>query len=430
MHRPICRSTLALLGLTCLTLVGCSAQRLATQAVSFNLTVERAQNEMLLLNVIRAKDRLPMYLSGISGLTGNVQTALTSSLGSTYTDARAKKVTTAEEITDTLTRAYTPSVGATFSKNPTFTLAVLDTQEFMRGFLAPLGKDTLNYYWTQGWPRELLLYLLVQRVEIQEKDQPLKVLRNYPNSADPNVSDMKGFAQWVQTEFLAKDPQIESVPVPVNIGPELPAAEVTNLRKLIELAKEGLLLKKVETQAGQEERYQLQKQQTDLRFRLASDPADPKVAADKSQYNQTVARQTEMVAVTQIGTKTVTFVLRSPEALIYYLGELTRLENREKNPLTPYVCIQGQYQPLFVALPSGSCDDTLVDADTGRERYSIPPTKLASSTDTCTDGSLDLRKPDCEGGRSMQALRLLNQIISLHKSAKDNPSTALVRVID
>ena len=231
MHRPIRRSTFAL-GLICLTLVGCTAQRLATQAVSFNLTVERAQNEMLLLNVIRAKDRLPMYLSGISGLTGNVQTTLTSSLGSTYTDARATKTApgaTAAEVTDTLTRAYTPSVGATFSKNPTFTLAVLDTQEFMRGFLTPLGKDTLNYYWTQGWPRELLLYLLVQRVEIQEKDQPLKVLRNYPDSADPNVSDMKEFADWVQTEFLAKDPQIVALPVPVAIGTELPASEVTNL---------------------------------------------------------------------------------------------------------------------------------------------------------------------------------------------------------
>jgi hypothetical protein len=419
-----------LLGLTALMLTGCSAQRLATQAVSFNLTVERAQNEMLLLNVIRAKDRLPMYLSGISGLTGNVQTTLTSSLGSTYTDARATKTApgaTAAEITDTLTRAYTPSVGATFSKNPTFTLAVLDTQEFMRGFLTPLGKDILNYYWTQGWPRELLLYLLVQRVEIQEKDKPLEVLRNYPDSADPDVSEMKEFALWVQAEFLAKDPQIESVPVPVNIGPELPAAEVTSLERLIEVAKEGLSVTKVDSKG---ELYQLQKQQTDLRFRLAPDPADPKVAADKSQYNQNVARQTERVAVTQIGTKTVTFVLRSPEALIYYLGELTRLENRATSPLTPYVCIQGKYQPLFVARLTGTCGEGLVAADTGRERYSIPPTSLANATDSCAAGSLDLRTPECEGGRSMQALRLLNQIISLQKSAKDNPSTALVRVID
>src|SRR3954465_9721423 len=93
---------------------GCSSHRqLATQAVSFNLTVERAQNEMLLLNVIRAKDRLPMYISSISGLTGNVQTTLTGGLGNTYTDAAARAKTAAAApsatVTDTLTRAYTPS---------------------------------------------------------------------------------------------------------------------------------------------------------------------------------------------------------------------------------------------------------------------------------------------------------------------------------
>src|SRR6185503_3403286 len=112
------------------------------------------------------------------------------------------------------------SVGATLSKNPTFSLAVLDTQEFMRGFLTPLGKDTLNYFWTQGWPRELLLYLLVQRVEIQEEGKALQILRNYPDSADANVAEMRAFAEWVET-FLARDPQIDSVSVPVDIGPEL-----------------------------------------------------------------------------------------------------------------------------------------------------------------------------------------------------------------
>lgn len=217
------------------------------------------------------------------------------------------------------------------------------------------------------------------------------------------------------------------MPVPLAIGPELPASEVTNLERLIAVAKEGLSVTKADPKG---ERYQLQRQQTDFRFRLAKEPAPAAESADKREYNRNVAQENQKVAVTQIGTETVTFVLRSPEALIYYLGELARLENRETEPLTPYICIQGQFQPLFVALPEGTCGDTLVDADTGREKYSIPPTKLANVTDNCERGSLALRKPECEGGRSMQALRLLNQIISLQKSAKDNPSTALVRVID
>jgi hypothetical protein len=464
MHRSFRFSFPSLLALSGLLLTGCSSQRLATQAVSFNLTLERAQNEMLLLNIIRAKDRLPMYISGISGLTGNVQTTLTSSLGHTYTDAGAKKaaeavsgaataVTTTKEITDTLTRAYTPSIGATFSKNPTFTLAVLDTQEFIRGFLAPVGKDTLHYYWTtQDWPPELLFYLLVQRVEIQEEDGMPRVLRNYPDSSDSKVREMEEFAQWAQEDFLAKDPQIVSVPIPESIGPALLASEVTNLEGLIAVAKEGLSITKIDpatnatvSEEREEARYQLQKLKMDLRFRLGSSADEGSSAkeeseesATKREYNRNIAQEKERMAVTQAGEKTVTFVLRSPEALIYYLGQLARLENRDDNPLTPYVCIQGQYQPLFVARPAGICGETLVDADTGRARYSIPPTALANKSDGCGEdenGKLSLRPTStqatqCEGGRSMQAMRLLNQIISLQKSAKDNPGTALVRLIN
>jgi hypothetical protein len=47
----------------------------------------------------------------------------------------------------------------------------------------------------------------------------------------------------------------------------------------------------------------------------------------------------------------------------------------------------------------------------------------------CSRGALELREPSCESGRSMQALRLLSQVMSLQKSAKDLPTPALVRVI-
>jgi hypothetical protein len=138
--------------------------------------------------------------------------------------------------------------------------------------------------------------------------------------------------------------------------------------------------------------------------------------------------------VVQVVRQKVTFLLRSPEAIIYYLGELARLGNREDNPKAAYVCVQGRYQPLFVALPAGSCPDSLVDADSGRGKYSIPPIGETLDEDVCDKdteaGKLVLRKPACDSGRSMQALRLLNQLISLQKSAEDNPATGLVRLID
>jgi hypothetical protein len=425
--RHLFHRLLAIPSVAVLTLAACSAHRqLARQAVDFNLTVEKAQNEMLLLNVIRAKERLPLYLTGISNLTGSVETAFTAGLTGTYTGERESTRSSAPSTVNLLSRSYTPSLGATLTAAPTFTLTVLDTQEFMRGFLDPLGKETLAFFWSQGWPPELLVYLLVQQVEISEDGKPTRVLRNHPDSADPDLEDLKSFAEWVHRDFLAQSPEIEEVSVPVSIGPELAEAEVANLNNLVAMAKEGLVLEKVE---GEKDRYQLQKQGQDVRFHLASNAkVDAEEPKEKQPYFRSLAQKPEKMGVSGIGSKSITFALRSPEAVLYYLGELTRLANR-KDPLVPLICIQGQFQPLFLALPAGACSESLVDADTGRERFSIPPTDLGASAETCDAGALRLEEPACESGRSMQAISLLGQLISLQKSAKDLPSTSLVRVI-
>ena len=450
MSRQFARLIAASVSVAALALGGCSSHRqLATQAVSFNLAVEKAQNEMLLLNVIRAKDRLPMYMTGISSLSGNVQTTLTTSLGGSYSRTRGH----VPAGLDTLARGLTPSATGTLSTNPNFTLAVLDTQEFMRGFLSPIGKDTLAYYWNQGWPQELLLNLLVQRVVIEAKDRPPLVFDNHPDSDDPNLGNVKSFGCWLR-DFLARDPQIEEVQVIEDLGPQLSRGEVNDVAKLVQIAKEGMLIRKVNPD---KEVYQLQRQRTDLRFKLrprsgnagrgpecdaalssylpetpAAEPKSDQTSQQRQQYDQSLQDKGK-VGVTLAGSTTITFVLRSPEALMYYLGELMRVANRQASPKMPYVCIQGRFQPVFVALPTGRCEDGLLEADSGRGRYSVPPASLpgfGGASAPCEKGELRIEDAQCEGGRSMQALRLVSQIMSLQKSAKDLPSTATVRLID
>lgn len=420
---------------------GCSSHRqLAMQAVSFNLTVEKAQNEMLLLNVIRAKDRLPMYMTGISSLTGNVQTTLSTGMGASYTRSKGIGL-------DTITRSVTPSAGATLSTNPTFSLAVLDTQEFMRGFLSPVGMETLDYYWGQGWPRSLLLYLLVQRVEIESTSGAPQVWENYPESEDPELRKVKRFGCWL-SRFLARNPRIETVTVTENVGPQLSKDEVSDVAKLVQIAKEGLIL----SQVGNQDVYQLQRLRTATRFALGPKPSQPgspnrssdcadagassgppeTPAADASRQGKP---DEQVMAAGQIRVKTtgsgaLTLFLRSPEGVIYYLGELMRSANRKDSPKIPYFCLQSHLQPLFVALPTGLCKETLLEADAGRGGFSVPAGQGGAQA-PCEEGEIWLEDATkCEPGRSMQSLRLLSQLMSLQKSAKDLPSTAVVRVIN
>jgi hypothetical protein len=424
---------------------GCSSHRqLATQAVDFNLTVEKAQNEMLLLNVIRAKDRLPMYMTGISSLNGNFSTSLSAASGVSTSRSREREPT----VVDTLTRGATVSANAGISANPSFSLAVLDTQEFMRGFLTPIPLDTLGYYWSQEWPRALLLYLLVQRVEIESPGKETLVVRNYPDSSDPDLKELKTFGCALR-DFLARKPRFEtrSVKGP-EIGPPLQAATVSgDVSKLIQVSKEGYEL----SQDDGKDTYHLRRATTEQHFALNGEPsyrqssicdgADPisgpappsetgETAPEPEPYPQSAKHG--KVRTTLPDSKTLTLVLRSPEALLYYLGELMRVANRRESPKIPYICIQKHFHPLFVALPSGRCQGAQVEVNSGRGTFSVPAVSDASAPDPCDDdGDISLRDANgCDAGRSMQALRLVSQIMSMQKSAKDLPSAGVVRLLN
>ncbi|HEX4495736.1 MAG TPA: hypothetical protein VIE43_08720 [Thermoanaerobaculia bacterium] len=424
-------------------LSGCTVhQRLATQAVNFNLAVEKAQNEMLLLNVIRAQDRMPMYLTGMSGLTGNVQTTFGATAGGSYSRARGGAVGMAM---DTLTRGYMPSATASESENPTYTLTVLDNQEFMRGFMSPLGKDLFAYYWNQGWPPSALLYLLVERIEIERKDAEPVVLENYPESMDLSLAKMSSFGDWIQT-FLARNPKpkITQVSVLEKIGPPIPDEQLLDIEKLVKFSKEQLVLAPCMAKPN---RHRLERQHADFGFTASpqgpvtpEDPCKEESDGAGSSANASQLAEKKERMVTKVDDSTVTFILRSPEALLYYLGELARVANREKAPTVPEVCIQHHFQPLFVAYPDKTCPNALLSAESARGIYSIPAVEPDPQDDKCDEGKLrltpqpdekkpDFRAPVCVAGRSMQSFRLLTQVMSLQKSAKDNPSPALVRVI-
>lgn len=430
------RSGFVALLLPLIGLAGCSMhkpphQRLAAQAAGFNLTLEEAQNEMLLLNVIRAKDRLPMYLTAISSLNGNVSTRLTGGIGGSYTEANADTgaaqmatggslpaamSTVTDSVTKTITRGLAPSLGGELSRNPNFTLAVLDGEKFMRGFLKPIDGPTFAYFWDQGWPPELLLYLLVQRVE-----EGGRVFKNYP----PSSKDFKEFGDWV-AGFIAADPRIVRRQVEHDLGPVLPTSAAADLGDLVAAAKEGLTV----SRRGRD--WQLRRRTSELFF-TTSDQGETG-ADDGDQEGRILSLYGGPDPDSQVSDQRgARLVLRSPEAVLYYLGELMRVVEQKRTTI-PHICIQEQYEPLFNAVALGSCTRSLVEARSPWGDFEIPPASPRSSERSCRSDEVGrLYYPDasdvCDSGRSMQTLRLLSQLISLQKSAEELPSPALVRVL-
>jgi hypothetical protein len=104
-------------------------------------------------------------------------------------------------------------------------------------------------------------------------------------------------------------------------------------------------------------------------------------------------------------------VLRSPQAVLFYLGELTRpgvaVAIRGRQPSQPE-----STRRLFTLREAAACPRADVQVAYDGARWAIP-----------RGGG------DCDPGRSMQSLALAAQLLALQQSARDLPATGTFRVV-
>jgi hypothetical protein len=316
----------------------------------------------------------------------------------------------------------------------------------MHGFLAPVKADIFAYYWNLGFYKEVLFHLMVLKVQVTVahgacgKSSGTKLVDEYifhnnHERGDTEPVEPQRFAEWV-SYFLETEPhfvegQLESLGPPLEEGKAIDA--------LISGLKEGLTL----SQVGGKFQFQ----------RLAPPPArlklDRQPSVSKGIYVQTTARKGDGAEFyqheepdsptgqfrdsVQVETDagpvcmTITLFLRSPEGILYYLGELARLE--EKNNKVPHICVDGKLEPLFVVHRSSSECSKAVEVTNGDgATYAIPARNDKIDKPNCTKS--EFRKlSSCDPGRSMEALTVVSQLIALQKSAKDLPTTSVVRVV-
>jgi hypothetical protein len=140
-------------GLCLLSLAaGCAfipKDNITNTTTDYNLVVEKVQNEMLLLNIVRASKRRPMYFTSFNLMRGsmayNLQTgSMNIPFGRIGAGAGLYTIT---------------SPSASYTTSPSFDIGVLDSKEFMVGLLTNVPMETFKYYWDQRWSKEMLLHI-------------------------------------------------------------------------------------------------------------------------------------------------------------------------------------------------------------------------------------------------------------------------------
>lgn len=363
-----------------LCLTGCvSSQMITSRAVGYNKVVEDTNNQMLLLNVVRARFRHPMYFTGFTLIRGSQSLQVGTGNAVIPFGGQAPSI-------------YTVQPHVDLNINPSYDVAVLDTKEFMAGITTPVDMKTIKYYWDQGWPRQMLLYLFIRKI-----DDGSRCYLNVPwNPRDEGCDS--GVAKL--NDYLTAKLDIVEDPTPrrVAVGPPVTLAngQAPGFGDIVNAYVNKLTIAKEKDNV-----YQLYAETKGFVFQYCPDPrrCDPK-------NRQHVAVATETEAADE---KKPKIYIRSPEAVLFFLGELAREEMEGRPP--PQTLDSGSEKvPLFVVRSSAT-----------------PPLSAALSVEY--EGKWYYIPSGAEGGRSMHVLSLVNQILSLHKSRTELPSTSAVTVV-
>ena len=361
-------------------LTGCAVlptERVAGNAIDYNRAVEKAHNEILLLNIVRASQRRPIYFTGFSAMRGNM----------TNTFQMGTFNIPLNNLGGGLDSAYVLNPSASHSFTPSYDFTVLDSQEFMQGIMKPVPVELIDYYLKQRWPKEMVLHLVVDHAE------GLKGAKYINHPEDPEDKEaFDGFRKFIKTCELKYEEK------PIIMGTEIGNITSSDLKNLIDIQKAGLTLEQADKKKGNAQAYRIVPK---IRYYFVCGGV---TFAISSQGEDAISKSVGKI------------YLRSPEAILHYLGELVSARATNKFEVMITGCpSEADKATLFVVDQAAADDETVaVAVEYEGVKYVI---KKPASFDRCT---MD---------RSTHVLAFLSQLIALHKSAKEMPVTGVVEVI-
>ena len=419
---------------TCVALLSaCSMNpQLSRTAIDHNELVANTANSITLMNILRARDRLPTHYTGVSSLTGSASLEAAPTANITLLQGGS------ENSTEGL------GVKATASSN--FNVSVYDTKKFYQGVTASIPKETILNFLDQGWPADVLTLVVTNSVEISvtKASGPFekgRVLASFDN--DPREGKTKIFQAFFNCYWLGAiyEPREERWIAPVS-----PAAAASDKLYADVMAGKIMVIGGIDQDMDRKAKDQasdpvkrfdgvpwyyrragaervlglVPRKESGCSQGLSFDQAVPsgiKFTLKEGDSGKLLASIDGHVIDGKPLEVEVAFEarLRSTESAIYYLGEYVRTPNtlpRLSKSINGNL-VDGPLISVVDTVPTV----TFVSTKYKGERYFVGALRH--------DDKDDFKKY----GRSTQTFTLLQQLINLQKESDDRPSTGTVRIL-
>jgi hypothetical protein len=398
------------------TLAGCGwADQLSGHSVEYNVQAATVKNQTLLINVLRAANRQPLQFTDLSTISGSVSVSGSASFSFPFGGPREGA---------SRTDNFNPSI--TVSNSPTYTVAVLNTKEFYQGILTPIPMKTLSYYINIGFPKYPLLTLVISEIEYGPRNARRRI-DNVPEKhvEATGVTPGQQFPDLLR-KLIAMGLTVEDVEETAALGAPFGKDKYPAPNDLVNLDAKSIRVADIGN-----DRFQLEKVSQTQRFCFDPNQAqgvrvyagmpvgdigerlpagllcgarhDPAIAAATGHDSKKVAARQPRAAMAEADAPLV-IRTHSTEGIIYYLGELTRLQLGLVPPNT------ADWDPNIFHLREGAGGPGAITASFQGRDYHI---------------DVDPTGAD----RSSQVLDLVTELLAQNNSAKDLPQPSVIPIV-
>ncbi len=451
-----------LLTLVLLFFQGCSTLKpqITADAIDFNRAVEQTNNEVIFLNIIRSYLRFPRHYTAISDIKGNFTVTGNTGLKSNLNLEGASESTFVTSATPSITHkissaaeSISPELGVSYSTNPNYTIAVLESQEFYNGVLRPLSPTTVSLFRSQGWDEELLAHLLFEFLvftitekidedtdEDGKKKEPRQTILKFQNK-----SEEKGWRDL--TERLRID--VESNLAEEKILMTTSSLDASGLAKLIE---QGISVRR----CGKEDQESMKCTSDEESIVYLSGTSSVGLniyrkgklsASDIKYYKDSIVSGDEELLnlyLTECPTELSSFIHRFSEDFTPSVGreilprqeiadgdQLSLREQVENCPVVSSLQVSTRSVDAVVYYLGEYLRNARGKITIGVDNDQMFPVHFndgPSAISTQFQGVTYRVPPGNESGRAMQVIALIQQLLNLNKKSEDLPKAQLIQI--